>query len=91
MVSLSHGDINNLLGFQLKSNELKYISDGIDTINELGLWSWIKTIKPKRGFMFLRDINAHKLTSGMYEKHRGHSGFTMTWTLRKLETIANKI
>jgi hypothetical protein len=67
------------------------IFDMAESVTELGLWEWFRTVKPKRGegFMFMSDDNILRITKHPYfERNVGHSGMSCAWTMRQIQCIA---
>lgn len=68
------------------------ISNGYQAIDELELWSWLKSFVPKEneGFMWSSDPNIYKIIQKMESLPNppGHSGSSVGFTMRELHFIA---
>jgi len=58
-------------------------------INRLEHWEFLKTFEPgDGGFMFSNDETVRKLTQEVDKEYGGHSGSSMTLTMRMMQRIA---
>jgi len=62
------------------------ILNGVDAINKLQLWHWIKTFEPKRGFAWGTDGKIEALCKET--DSAGHSGASFAITMRYLQKMA---
>lgn len=68
------------------------ISNGYSAVNQLELWSWLKTYEPEegRGFMWSNHPNISNIGNKMESLPNppGHSGSSFAFTMRHLQYIA---
>jgi len=69
----------------------RMVRNGYNAVEELELWSWLKTFEPESGsFMFCNHPNI-KLIVNKMEKlpdSPGHSGSSFSFTMKHLKYIA---
>jgi hypothetical protein len=76
-----HGD------FKIYGTESNYmVFNGVDALNALNLWHWIKCFDPNRGFVMSGHNNVSKLQT--FLEKDDHSGVTLACLLRLLQKIS---
>jgi hypothetical protein len=71
-------NINDELSIQL-------ITKGVEAINKMQEWEWVKTAQPSKGFSFTEDPRVDEFVN---LSGSDHSGFTVAYTLRSLQQLA---
>ena len=70
----------------------RLVSNGYDAVNQLELWSWLKTFEPNanEGFSWSNHPNINRIIQKMESlpDAPGHSGCSFALTMRHLEYIA---
>lgn len=72
-------------------NTRRLIQNGYRAVDELELWSWLKTFEPENGsFMFCNHPNVILIGNKMHElpDPPGHSGSSFSFTMKHLHFIA---
>jgi len=82
------------MDFSFISNELtrNCVSNGYSAVDQLELWSWLKTYEPEegKGFMWSNHQNISLIGKKMdsLPDSPGHSGSSFAFTMRHLQYIA---
>ena len=70
----------------------RMVSNGYQAVEQLELWSWLKSFEPEdnEGFMFSSNGNISRIVEKMESlpDPPGHSGSSFAITMRQLEFIA---
>ena len=78
--------------FIIDEHTRRLVSNGYQAVEQLELWSWMKSFEPEanEGFMFSSNRNISKIMKKMESlpDPPGHSGSSFGMTMRHLEFIA---
>jgi len=90
MTTYTHKQVNQC-DYIKNDTHKKMILDGVDALNKLKLWDWLKNFEPDadRGFIFTNDVNLDKLHRET--DHSGHSGVSFAIMMRILKRVANDL
>jgi len=73
--------------FKIYGTQSNYmVFNGMDALNTLNLWHWIKCFDPNKGFVFSGHNNVSKLQNAL--QNDDHTGVTFACLLRLLQKIA---
>lgn len=78
-----HGDF---LVYGTPSNHMVY--HGVETLNTLGFWHWIKCFDPNRGFIYSGNNQVSQIGDALSQDD--HTGVTFSILMRLLQKIAKK-
>lgn len=72
------------------ADDCEMLIDAFQAINECDIWDWFRNYLPIEGvgFMFSAHPNLRWIEEHM--KYQGHSGTSYAWTMRVLQSVAQK-
>ena len=70
--------------------EKEMLESAFNAITQLEAWEFLKNYDPpeNRGFMWDDHSTVQQISRKINELYGGHSGASMAWTIRKMQTIA---